>query len=196
MAAKHERREQQGFTRPGPRSVYYEDVYGRPDEDEDDEDIQKYSFDRCESSIDSDENGDNEQGSHNEDCNGTVQAMHTVQVPFEAVGVGISVRKSSPSHNALQRTAIDRPCPDEQPLPYAEDPAPLDKLQTALNHSLFKISPGQNPKHSIERFRPGNEILRKIPVQHLGMFAGLPIHVDTCAPELTERSEHASTEQY
>lgn len=107
MAAKRERRDQQGFMGVEPRSVYYEDVYGRPDEDEDKDDIQRYSFDRCESSSDSDDDGDDEQGSNNKDYNGSVQAMLPAKIPSKAVGVGSSICKSSPSCDALQRTAGD-----------------------------------------------------------------------------------------
>lgn len=84
-----------------PRSVYYEDVHGRPDEDEDKDDIQKYSFDRCESSSDSDDHGNDEQDHNNEDSNGTVQAMLTAEVPSKAVVVKSSICKSSPLQDAL-----------------------------------------------------------------------------------------------
>lgn len=107
MAAKRERQDQQGFIGLKHRSVYYEDVHGRPDEDEDEDDIQKYSFDRCESSSDSDDIGDNEQSSNNEDYNGSVQTMLIAEIPSEAVGVGSFICKSSPSCDVLQRTAGD-----------------------------------------------------------------------------------------
>lgn len=50
--------------------------------------------------------------------------------------------------------------------------------------------------HSIERTRPENDIRGRRPVQHLGMFAGLPLHIDTGAFEPAERSEYFSIEQH